>query len=169
MRRFAIVGGLLVFVAEGVYLWILRQQGITDGTLRVPFVVAFIAVCGAAALVGAVAPLRGVRLVLLSFSAVGLLVMGFLAAFSIGLLLLVAGILIAITALRSLVSPLPPVVSAVVGAALALLVLGVGFWATELPVSCPAGGASSGSGSRLFTGAYHWTCDNGTLTVSAGS
>jgi hypothetical protein len=169
MRRFAIIGGLLAFVADGAYIWVLQQQGTGDGTLRAPFVIAFIAVCAVTAVLGAVVPLRAPRLLLLTFSAVGLLVMGFLGIFSIGLLLLLAAVPIAVSVGRSLVLPFPKVLPALAGGALALLVLAAGTWATELPVSCPAGGPSAGSGSGLFTGDYHWTCNNGRLTVSSGS
>src|ERR1700680_4380421 len=166
MRRFAIVGGLLAFVADGAYIWVLQQQGTGDGTLRAPFVIAFIAVCAVTAVLGAVVPLRAPRLLLLTFSAVGLLVMGFLGIFSIGLLLLLAAVPIAVSVSRSLVLPFPKVFPALAGGALALLVLAAGTWAPELPGSCPAGGPSAGSGSGLVTGEYHWTCNNGRLTVS---
>jgi len=168
MRRFAILSGVIAFVADGVYVYIVTRQGGDDGTLRVPFVMAFIAVCGIVCLVSVVVPLKGARLVLLSFSSIGMLVLGFLAAFSIGLLLWLAAVPALIASFRLLVSPLPRILSFVTGGVIALLVLAAGMWATQFPVRCPPGGASSGSGVGFLTGDYHWTCVNGKLTVAPG-
>src|SRR5579864_4955826 len=103
-RRLAVLGGVLAFAADGVYVYVLRGQ-LSDGTLRVPFVFTFVAVCGLVAILSASVPLKSARLVLLSFSTVGLLVLGLLAIFSIGLLLWLAVIPMVVASLRLLVSP----------------------------------------------------------------
>ncbi len=85
MRRTAALGGALILLADGFYLWAISQQGASDGTLRVPFVAAYLAACGLAAFAGAALPWPSARLALLSFSAAGTLLFGVLGIFSIGL------------------------------------------------------------------------------------
>jgi hypothetical protein len=169
MRRTAALGGGLILLADGFYLWVvIFQQGATDGTLRVPFVAAYLAACGLAALVGAVLPWPAARLALLSFSAAGTLLFGVLGIFSIGLVLLVVAIPLVFAVLHSRVRAPARLATMLVGAVAALAVSVVGLWATEFPVSCPKSGGSAASGVGFLTGDYHWTCSDGKLTTGGG-
>ena len=131
MRRLAVLGGMLCFVADGVYSRELAQQPAPPNPSRTVFVFMFIAVCGVSAIVSALLPLKSARLVLLSFSTVGLLVLGFLAIFSIGLLLWLAVIPMAVASLRLLISPLPRVFALLSGGSIAALVLAIGLATTQ--------------------------------------
>ncbi len=100
MRRTAAVGGALILLADGFYLWAISQQGASDGTLRVPFVAAYLAVwsCrvrrrGSSLAFGAA---RAPQL-----QRAGTLVFGVLGIFSIGLLLVVVSIPLVVAVLRS--------------------------------------------------------------------
>jgi len=114
------------------------------------------------------------RALLLGFSAAGLILLGFFAIFSIGLPLMVAGVLASlglINALRPARSSGEPSgkASAAVaagGAVLAVVVLLLGLSLTELVIRCPANRIESGSGAVLLGGPYQYSCDNGKLTIS---
>jgi|ERR1017187_113136 hypothetical protein len=168
MRRIAALGGGLILIADCVYLWLISQQGASDGTLRAPFVAAYLAACGIAALVGAAVPWTAARMTLLSFSAAGTVVFGVLGIFSIGLLLLVVAVPVVVAAVRCRLQPTARLAAALVGGMAALALIVVGLSATEVPVSCPATGDSGGSGAGFLTGDYSWTCSNGKLTTGTG-
>ncbi|HYA01322.1 MAG TPA: hypothetical protein VEK76_13390 [Candidatus Binatia bacterium] len=168
MRRTAALGGALILLADGLYLWMISRQGATDGTLRVPVVAAYLGACGVAALVAAALPWPVARLALLSFSAAGTFILGVLGIFSVGLILLLMSLPVMAAVVRS---PVPSPARRVIMLVAALVALGasvVGLWATEFPVSCPPTGASTGSGVGFLTGDYHWTCVDGQLTTGGG-
>lgn len=130
VRRTALLGAALTVVALAVYAYVVLSQGVNDGTLRVPFVVAFLVACAVGAALGAAVPLRSLRTLLLSFSAAGLLVLGLLAIFSVGLIFLLAAVPIAVAAIQSAVVPFPRLVAVLLGVMAALATLGAGFWLT---------------------------------------
>ena len=171
VRRLAAVGAGLAGLVCLLYLVVVSGQP-GDGaiSLRVPFVAAFIAAMALAA--AAAAGKRADRFapLLLGLSAAGLLAMGVIAIFSIGVALLVAAIPILVAAVLAVQRSheLAGVVQLVGGLALALAVFVVGIRVTEVPVACPPSGYESGSGPGLFSGPYHWTCVNGRLTVAPG-
>jgi hypothetical protein len=139
-----------------------------------PFVAAFIALMAICAALSARASAARWRAFLLGVSAAGLLLLGYFAIFSIGLPLVVAGVLASLGLLKSLgqarfsreTSGKAAAAMAAAGAVVAVVVLLAGFSLTELAVRCPASGIESGSGPSLLGGSYQYSCDNGKLTLS---
>ena len=113
---------------------------------------------------------RQYRPALLALSTIGLLAMGYVAIFSIGLPLLVAGALAFIALLTSLRASRQPsaFLKAGAGALIALVIFFGGFEASERAIACSPTGVESGSGSGLLSGPYHYTCVNGKLTLYPG-
>ena len=112
-----------------------------------------------AAVVAALAPWRGLRLALLSASSVAGLVLGVLAVFSIGLLVLVGAFLAAGAYLLNLtqLSARPQWrrsgVASIAGGLAGLVAVGVVFVPSMFPhVECQPGGASFSSGWGFFGG-----------------
>ncbi len=138
---------------------------------RVTFVAAFIAALAMTAPLSARASATAWRPALLGVSVIGLLAMGFIAIFSIGLPLLVAGGLALVPLVASLTTSRQPawILKAGAGALLALTIFVGGFAATERAIACPTTGAETGGGSGLLSGPYHYTCLNGKLTVYPGA
>jgi hypothetical protein len=166
------VSALLGAITEVLYAVLVRGQDagpVNPQPLRAPFIAAFVALIAGASLLAAIRPLQPARAPLLGFSAIGFIGAGFLGAFSIGLPLVVAGALV-VTAAAQSSTPARRLswVPVLTGGTLAAVLLVVGLQLTEFPTACPATGYEGGSGSALITGAYHWHCANGQLTVAAG-
>jgi hypothetical protein len=170
MTWFALV---LALATDVVYLLlILGQGGAPSDVVTVAFVASYLAAL--AALLAASLPRRWsavVRLSLRAAAAGGLLVLGVLAIFSIGLPLLIAGAMAVGAAVRTLRGPFLSTssISAVAAAAVAVVVLVAGFEVTERLIVCPAHGSSGGGGTGLVTGPYYYDCVNGQLTFHSGS
>jgi hypothetical protein len=172
----AAVGAAVIAVADDAfYLGVLNTQGGSNPQfLRAPFVAAFIALMAIFAGLSTRASAARWRPLLLGISAAGLLLLGFFGIFSIGVPLMVAGVLASlglINALgpaRSSGEPSGKASAAVAagGAVLAVVILLVGLSLTELAIRCPANGIESGSGGVLLGGPYQYSCDNGKLTIS---
>jgi hypothetical protein len=172
MRWLAGVAALIASVVDILYYGFVMNQGARDPLAwRVVFVAGFVAILAVAAALAARDSSTALRPALLGLSAVGLLGMGFIGIFSIGLPLLLAGALAFIALLASLRASRQPggLVKAGAGALLALAVFLGGFQVTELAIACPAKGVETGSGSGLLGGPYHYTCLNGKLTVYPGA
>jgi hypothetical protein len=110
------------------------------------------------------------RATLRAGAAAGLIVLGVLAAFSIGLPILVAGILAAV-AFGLSVEPARWQWTLVAGGTTALIATAVligGLDVTQRIIVCPQTGQSGGGGTGLFTGQYQWSCDNGQPTWGPG-
>lgn len=170
MTWFALVFAL---ATAAVYLLlILGQGGAPSDVVTVAFVASYLAAL--AALLAASLLRRWsmvVRVSLRAAAAGGLLVLGVLAIFSIGLPLLIAGAMATGATVRTLRGPLlgAPSISAVAAAAVAVVVLVAGFEITERMIVCPAHGSSGGAGTGLVTGPYYYDCVNGRLTFHSGS
>jgi hypothetical protein len=170
MTWFAVVFAL---ATDAVYLvLILGQRGSPGDVVTVGFVAAYLVVL--AALLAASLLSRWsvvVRLSLRAGAAGGLLVLGVLAIFSIGLPLLIAGAMATGATVRTLRGPFLSAssISAVAAASVAVAVLVAGFEATERMIVCPAHGSSGGGGTGLVTGPYYYDCVNGQLTFHSGS
>jgi hypothetical protein len=174
--RWAGVGAAIIAATDDVlYLGtIATQQGSASQFLRVPFIAAFIALMAICAALSSVASAGRRRSLLLGMSAAGLILLGYLAMFSIGLPLVLAGVLAALGLIKAVgdarssgqSSGRAAVATAAGGAVLAVVVLLAGVSFTELAVRCPANGQESGSGFSLLGGTYQYRCDNGTLTIS---
>jgi len=92
--RLALAAAVVAIGTDVLYLAIIRSQGPGEpGDLTVPVVAAVILGLAVCAGVAAIASAPTTRKVLLSIATAGLFVMGVLGLFSIGLPLLVAGIL----------------------------------------------------------------------------
>lgn len=110
------------------------------------------------------------RMPLRAAAAGGLLVLGVVAIFSIGLPLVIAGAMATGATVRTLRGPFVNASSlvAVAGAVIAVVVLVAGFELTERLIVCPAQGSASGGGTGFVTGAYHYECVNGQLAFHSG-
>lgn len=137
---------------------------------RQTFVAAFIAVMVIAAALALRPSAASWRTVLLGLSSIGLLAIGYVGIFSIGLPLLLAGLAVLGVLIGSLVaSPQPAgVLRAGAGGLLALVIFVGGLELTAQAISCPAVGFEGGSGSSLLRGPYHYLCVDGKLTVRPG-
>ena len=137
---------------------------------RPVFVALFIAAMTIAAALAINPSAAGGRTVLLGLSSVGLLAMGYLAIFSVGLPLLVAGLGLLVALIYAVVASRQPagVMRAATGGLLALVILFGGFELTAQAITCPAHGFEGGTGSSFFGGPYHYTCVDGKLTIRPG-
>jgi hypothetical protein len=165
---------VVVLATDVAYLLVIRAQGGADPTTAytVPFVAAYLVVMAATLSASLIKWTPAVAaLPLRAAAAGGLLVLGLLAIFSIGLPLLVAGSVSGASALVTLGgSQLKSSVLLGFGAAaIAVAVLVAGFTVTAGIIVCPAQGSMSGGGTRLLTGPYYYDCVNGELTYHSGS
>lgn len=164
---------IVVVVASGVaYLGLVYDFGIDRTAIsRVVFVAAYLLLM-ALMLVASLARRisRAVRMPLRAAAAGGLLVLGVLAAFSIGLPVIVGGALAAAATVRTLSGPhvTAAAVSSVLASVVAVAVLVAGFEVTERMIFCPASGFEAGSGYGLVTGGYHYYCVDGRLEFHSG-
>lgn len=152
---------------DSLYLSIIHFQ---DGpgppnVLTVPFVATYIAVTaillGASLLSSAPA-----KLVLRAAASSGLVVLAVLAAFSIGVLVLVIAALALATTIAALGMQSSARVRVVAGVAslVAAIVLVGGLELTSRYLVCPLTGSSGGTTGGLF-GQVSYECDNGSLTT----
>lgn len=172
LRRLVWIAIVIVAVTDLGYVAIIWSQGSnpSDG-FRVLFVAAYLALM--AVMLGISLSDRPLivrlRPALRAGAAAGLLVMGILAVFSIGLPIVVAGALATGASIRSLAGiRVRGVIAEVAAAVLAIALLVSGFEATERLIICPARGLSGGSGYGLISGGYHWTCVDGRLEFASG-
>src|SRR5690349_1598675 len=111
-----------------------------------------------------------IRAPLRAAAAAGLLTLGIFAAFSVGLPLVVAGILTGFALSRTQREPRRGVarVSGLVAAALTVAILIAGLDITQRLIVCPDSGEVGGGGSALLGGSYQYECNNGHLIVHQG-
>jgi hypothetical protein len=162
----------IVVVTDFGYLLIIRvQDSNAPDAFTVPFVAAFLALMAVMLGVSLISSSPAVRIrpALRAGAAAGLLVSGTLALMSIGIVLVLAGVLAAVAALMSLAGRgLPVLATEVVAAALVVVVLIAGFEVTQRLIVCPASGSSGGGGPGFITGGYHWECIDGRLYMHSG-
>lgn len=130
----------------------------------------FIGLTAVAALLASRPARARLRPALLGLSAAGLLGLGALAIFSIGVALLLGGALAAAATVAALAAR-PGLAGAgqvLAGVFLALALLAGGMEATERWITCPPTGYLGGSGQGLFSGPYHYECVDGRLTMRNG-
>ncbi len=162
----------IVVLEDAVYVLLIRGQGeVAPDAYTVPFVAGYLLLM--AALLGLSLtrfPSPSWRMPLRAGAAGGLLVLGIIAAFSIGLPLGLAGILASGSALRALKGPIwtPTGLIGVAAGVAAVAVLVAGFEVTQRIIVCPASGTSGGGGSGLVTGPYHYECVDGQLSYHSG-
>lgn len=174
MTWFALV---IVLATDAAYLSLVRgQTNGVDGQVLDAFTLPFVAgyVLAMAALLAA-SLVRwwsaAARMPLRAAAAGGLLVLGVIAIFSIGLPLVIAGAMTAGATVRTLRGPqlTKSSLSAVVAAVVAVVVLVAGFEVTERMIVCPVHGSMSGGGSGFITGPYYYDCFNGQLSFHSGT
>ena len=148
-----------------LYLALINGQGgePSDTPWVVPFVTGYLILMALALAASLIAQSR-LRTALRAGASAGLLVLGVLAAFSIGVAVLVAaGLAIAATVLDLRSKPgARAVASAVTGAVVAVVVLLAGFQVSWTHVVCPPNGESGGTTAGFSVTSYH--CLNGVLT-----
>ena len=164
---------ILVLVTDAAYVLLIRRQGaIAPDAYTVPFVVAYLLLLAGlllASLMGL--PRAAWRMPMRAGATGGLLILGVLAIFSIGLPLLIAGALATGATVRTLRGPqvTRASVSAIAAAVVAVVVLVTGFEITQRVIVCPATGSSGGGGNGFVTGPYYYDCVNGQLSYHSGS
>ena len=166
---------VLILGTDIAYLLLIRAQGeerdpASSGV--VPFVAGYLFVMAVFLWLSILdrPSLASKRPALRASAAAGLLVLGVIAAFSIGLPIFVAGVLAAIAAGLALVGPRPGrrVLSEVVAAFVAVTVLVAGFEVAQRMITCPATGTMGGSAVGFVTGGFTWECVNGELHIQSG-
>ncbi len=170
MRWIVLPSAIIAGAVDVLYVSVILQGATHGRTLRAPYVATFIAAMAMAAALSVRPSASRWQVFLLSVSAIGLLAMGFIAIFSIGLALLAAGALGAIGLIGALIASRQPwgLLQAIAGGVTALLIFFGGFELTERVITCPAKGYASGGGAGFLSGPYHYTCVNGTLTLRPG-
>jgi hypothetical protein len=173
MRRLGLIVGVVVATVDALYIWyVVFVQGATsDLPWRVPFVAAYLGVVAICAVLFATASSPIWRIALVGASAGGLLVLGFFALFSIGLPLVVMGLLLAVALVSAINSGSRRSVAAgasIAGALAAVLVLLAGFEITGRIIACPPGAVSGSGGGGFLSESYSYTCQNGRAIVTYG-
>jgi hypothetical protein len=163
---------VIVGLTDFGYLLIIRiQESQQPDAFTTPFVAVYLALMAALLGISLLDRPLAVRLrpAFRAAAAAGLLVIGVLALMSIGVLLVVAAVIVGVTAAMSTSHfRLPVLVSQVAAAILAGAVVIAGFEVTERLIICPAQGTMGGSGPGFVTGGYHYECVNGRLYMHSG-
>jgi hypothetical protein len=158
-----------IVAVEVLYLALINSQGgpEADTPWVTPFVAGYLALAGvllAVSLVTSGAPRAG----LLGAASGALSIMGVLAAFSIGIAVLIAAALsiagLVVAVVRRPVTT--TVVSAIGGFVLSIALLVVGFQAAWQHIECPATGQSGGTTAGFIGHGASYECDDGRLTVN---
>jgi hypothetical protein len=162
----------IVLLEDAVYVLLIRSQGqLAPDAYTVPFVAGYLILMAALLAVSLVRPPSpSWRTPPRAGAAGGLLVLGILGAFSIGLPLILAGILATGASVRTLKGSFwaPAGLFGVAAAVAAVAVLVTGFEVTERMIVCPSSGNMSGGGTGLVTGPYHFECVDGRLSFHSG-
>ncbi|HKW07925.1 MAG TPA: hypothetical protein VJS19_10205 [Candidatus Dormibacteraeota bacterium] len=150
---------------DALYLSIINLQGGPDApdVLTVPFVATFLALMAICLRASLLAPAR-VKLPLRAAASAGLVVMGMIGAFSIGLLILVvAGLSIAVTA-GTPATRLGSIIAAGIASVAVVGILVIGFEISWHHIVCPATGSGGGT-TAGFVSQTAYSCQNGVLTI----
>jgi len=171
----SLVAFAIVLTADVLYVTLINAQNASssDDMPYVPrFVASYLAVI--AALIALTLLPRpeivSIRAPLRAASGAGLLGLGLLAAMSIGLPLVVAGILVVIAFRLTARTPRSRLraLAGLLAAVLSLGVLLVGLDMAGRVIVCPAVGQSGGGGTHLLGGTYRYECNNGELHMTSG-
>ena len=166
-RVLVAVAVVVIAATEVGYMLLIRAQGgpPSDTPWVVPFVAGYLVLMAALLAASTLVPATA-RVALRGGASAGLLVLGVLAAFSIGLAVLIAAALaIAATVLGLRAKPGGRALSAAgAGAVASIVILLGGFQVVWSHVVCQPTGQSGGSTAGLFGGSAY-DCNNGVLTV----
>ena len=167
-RVLVAVAVVAIAATAAAYVLIIRSQGEhgTPDVLTVPFVASYQVLMALLLLASLVVP-AAARPAFRGGASAGLLVLGWLAAMSIGIpLLLGAGLAIGSTVLAIDARPgRRVVISTAVAAVLAVALLAAGFEFSWNHLVCPPTGDSGGSTASLLGRGISYDCNNGVLTV----
>jgi hypothetical protein len=159
---------IAIVAIVAIYLAIIRSQGgqASDTPLIVPFVASYLALMAALLAASFFTPAAW-RPALRAAASAGLVFMGVLAAFSIGLAILVAAALAIASAVLSARARPGGTTTASSGVAvlLAVALLVAGFEFSWSYLVCPASGESGGSTASFLGRGSSYDCHNGVLTV----
>ena len=176
VRITSLVAVAIVLGVEVLYVSIINAQN-QDSPDALPYVPRFVAgyLAVMAALVAlALVPRREIeplRFPMRAAAAAGLLGFGVLAAASIGLPLVVAGILVGVALGRTQLESRGSRLRRLAGVAAAVLSVAVGVVGVDLAgraIVCPEVGTSGGGGTHLLGGSYQYECNNGELHMTSG-
>jgi len=173
MRRLGLIVAGVVATVDVLYVWYIGfvQGGTSDQPWRVPFVASYLGALAICAVLSATVSEGFWRVAFAGASASGLLVLGFFTLFSIGLPLVILGLLVAAVLVRATKSATRRGIAAgasIAGALASVLVLFAGIGITERIIACPPGAVSGGGGGGLLSGPYSYTCQNGRAIVTYG-
>jgi hypothetical protein len=171
-RRLIVVLSLVAFAIvvalDVLFIGLINSQGRSDMPYIPRFVASYLAVMAALIAVALVprAEVAAIRVPLRAAAAGGLFVLGFVAAFTIGPPLVMAGFLVTLALNRTAREPRRRAarLSGLIAAAVAIAVLLAGLVVTQRLIVCPDSGTSAGGGSGFLTGPYSYECNNGRLT-----
>ena len=167
-RVLVAVAVVTIAAVVAVYVSLIRGQGgpSTPDVLTVPFLAAYQVLMALLLLASLLVP-PPVRPAFRAAPSAGLLILGWLAAMSIGIpLLLAAGLAMGSTVLAIDARPgRRIVISTAVAAVLAVALLVGGFEFSWSYLVCPPTGESGGSTASLLGRGASYDCNNGALTV----
>jgi hypothetical protein len=167
VRVMSIVALAIVLAVDILYIGLINGQGPSDQPYIPRFVGAYLAVM-AALLAASLLPrpeIVPIRVPLRAAAAGGLFVLGFVAAFSIGPPLVLAGFFVLLALARTERAPRSRAarLSGLVAAVAAVVVLIAGLDITQRVIVCPDTGTSGGGGSGIVGGPYRYECNDGVL------
>jgi hypothetical protein len=170
MRRVGLIVAIVVAVVDVLFIWFVGfvQGATSDMPWVVPFVASYLGLLAVCALLSATGPPSAWRIALLGASAGGLVVLGFLALFSIGLLLFVMCLVSIgglVMAIRGATNRGFATGASIAGALLAVLIMVAGFAISDRIIACRPG-VDSGGGTGFLTSSYSYTCQNGRAIVT---
>lgn len=164
---------VIAVVADALYVAIVvNQDPKPPEVFTLPFVAVYLALMAGLLAISLIHRWSAVgRTAFRSAAAGGLLVLGLLALMSIGLVLVIAGVMASVATARTLRRPLftPTNLLGAASVVIAIAVLIAGFEITGRTIVCPAQGSMSGGGSGFVTGPYYYDCVEGHLTFHSGS
>ncbi|HET7465506.1 MAG TPA: hypothetical protein VFL29_02455 [Candidatus Dormibacteraeota bacterium] len=167
-RIFVAVAVAIIAATVALYLTLIRSQGgpPPDDVLTVPFVAGYLSLMAVFLIVSLVVP-QGARPALRSGAGCGLLVLGVLSAFSIGVPVLMAGAFSLATAGIAIAARpgARSVVSSIAAGVVAVVVLLGGFQYTWSHIVCPPTGESGGTTASVLGQGTTYECHNGVLTI----
>lgn len=176
VRWAGVAAAISAAAVDVLYVIYIQNQGARNPQfLRVPFLATFIALMAICSAISALLVAVRWRTLLLGVAAGGLVLLGLYGIFSIGLPLLIAGLVAVYGVIRGGDDARPAssqrrarvgaAATAVIGAGLSVAVLLVGLSVTEVAIQCPTTGSEGGAGSVLGF-SYTYSCSDGKLTIA---
>jgi hypothetical protein len=159
---------VLALGADAGYLALVSGQDASPVSLdRTSLLAMLVAACALFSAVGWRLPDDRAAVLVLSTAGCGLLGLGVLGIFSVGLAFLAASVPLVIGTLTlfSTSPTLAELYAAALGGVVAAAAIFASIYVTELPTSCAPGTTLAGGGSTYFHGDFNYTCINGHLSL----